>query len=118
MTDEHCPKASPEKLPQRQEPAPHRAHPLPNTYRNAVFNLQKAVESVQRLHARDRFLPNQESLEERHWKRLADTANLLAAIADDLYGSNNCGDCQTRMLPAAGYQTKCQACRDDERQST
>jgi len=74
-------------------------------------DLQKAVESLARLHADDRFLRNRVDLEQRHGSNAARAATLVQSIADDLGGTLRCQFCDGRIAVTASCCDRCGVCR-------
>lgn len=88
-------------------PGPRRRSPLPDSYWHAVYDLEKAVEKVKRLHEDDRFLDNRLALD-RHRIQVSNTAALLDAIENDLNGLR-C-DCGGRIPINADFSVRCGVC--------
>lgn len=96
-------------------PRTQRRSSLPDSYRNAFYKVEKALESLQRLHADDRFLGHRDELKERH-SRTADRLDaLMSSINTDLFSPSDCPDCGNRVLPNNGYETRCETCRGEDR---
>lgn len=104
--------ASPQSLPddrQGAKPRPRR-HSLPDSYWNAVYRLEKAVESLARLHTDDRFLHHRDDLKQRSWRTVSAAAALLDSIDNDLGGYLRCRDCGQRIPVNKEFQSKCEEC--------
>lgn len=71
--------------PAAPEPRKVRRRPLPDQYRSAVYELQKAVERLERLHADDRFGRNRADLADRN-TQLTELAERAAKMAQQLGG--------------------------------
>ncbi len=69
------PPAVPPPAPRKQ-----RRNSLPNAYRNAVFDLDKAIRRLERLHAEDRFGGNRKELSDRHWKLVSELGVRVKAL--------------------------------------
>lgn len=63
-----------------------RRRPLPDAYFDAVYDLEKAVNRVVRLHADDRFVVLQEQLHQRHQGTVERLAEALLKVEDELRG--------------------------------
>lgn len=101
--------------PEKREPRKPRSSPLPDRYWRAVYDLEKAVARVQRLHAADRFEANREALHDRNWRTVSNAASVLMAVETDLAGTNDCRDCGRRMLPSGELEPSCpQGCDGGE----
>lgn len=100
-------------------PASPRRSPLPDQYRNAVWKLRKATESLQRLHEDARFLQNRAALRET-WSGVLETAReLVDDLELDLGGYLRCYDteCKARVLPGSAgddgnIHRYCQTCME------
>lgn len=66
------------------EPGKQRRRPLPDAYRAAIYELQKAAERIERLHADDRFPANQETLAGRYQSDLVRVAGIVNDAVMDL----------------------------------
>ncbi len=68
-------------------PAPRkqRRSSLPDAYRNAVHDLNKSIERLERLQADDRFGGNRKALSETHWKLVSELGVRLAALPAHLF---------------------------------
>ena len=73
------PPAVPPPAPRKQ-----RRNSLPNAYRNAVFDLDKAIRRLERLHAEDRFGGNRKALSDMHWKLFSELGVRLETLATNL----------------------------------
>jgi hypothetical protein len=93
---------------------PHRGL-LPNSYWNAVYDLDKAVRRLEKLHADDRFMANRKTLSDLHWEKLCDIGAVVNSMESDLTRStgNTCQDCGERMLPSRDFEPNCKTCRDE-----
>ncbi len=70
-----------------QAPAPkRRRRPLSDAYLDAVYDLEKVIDRLGRLHADDRFLANREVLQVRHRATVESLAEALLKLEDDLAG--------------------------------
>lgn len=85
--------------------------PLPEAYRKAVWELQFALERLQRLHADDRFLAQRKDIAQAYMSTVSDLSGLLNDIDGDLFSDNKCRECDERMLPERGYEILCKDCR-------
>lgn len=72
------PVAPPERKPRRR--------PLPDVYQDAFWELQKAVERLERLHRDDRFPANRHGLGMPPGERVAEFGRRLTKLASDLPG--------------------------------
>ncbi len=93
----------------RKERRPSRS-PLPDSYGSAVFRLEKAVGSLQRLHDDDRFLRSRVELKERNSRTISNAWALLQSIESDLDG-HQCRDCDGRVGVNSEFYSECEACR-------
>jgi hypothetical protein len=60
---------------------------LPDAYKDAVYDLQKSVERLERLHADDRFAGNRKSLLEfSNGLRIAQINTVMERLTDELLG--------------------------------
>lgn len=92
---------------------PRQRRPLPDAYRDALYDLEKVVERLQRLHADDRFERNQPDLREYQQNRLDRVTELLIELNDDLSGWLHCHECRGRVVPAyrpGDDPVLCEAC--------
>ncbi|HEY5454192.1 MAG TPA: hypothetical protein VIJ96_01865 [Acidothermaceae bacterium] len=97
---------------QQQGGVRRRRRPLPDAYADAVFDLQKVLERLERLHRDDRFPDHRVLLYDRRGGWVGTLAALMASIDDDLGGYSKCQDCGERMLPQRDYETLCEKCRE------
>ncbi len=93
----------------RKERRPSRS-PLPDAYGSAVFRLEKAVKSLQRLHADDRFLRSRAELKERNGRTISNAFALLMSIEGDLDG-HQCRVFFFIVWVNSEFYTECEACR-------
>jgi hypothetical protein len=71
----------------RPQPQKPRRRPLPDAYKDAVYDLQKSVERLERLHADDRFAGNRKSLLEfSNGLRIAQINTVMERLTDELLG--------------------------------
>ncbi len=68
------------------EPRKPRRRPLPDQYDDAVYNLVKAAERLQRLHADDRFPANREGIRAAHVADIDRAAEILFKAVGELMG--------------------------------
>jgi len=92
-----------------------RRRPFPDAYWHAIYELQKSVERIERLHADDRFLAHREAVREKHWRQVDRAATILDSVGEDLFGNKKCHDCDERILPDGEYEKRCVTCRDGSR---
>lgn len=67
-------------------PKPARRRPLPDAYLSAVYELEKVVERLERLHKDDRFPGNRKALQDRTRARIARNCTTLHELLDGLGG--------------------------------
>jgi len=94
------------------EPGKPRRRAFPDAYWHAIYELQKSVERIERLHADDRFAAHREVVHEKHWRQVLRATAILDSAGYDLDGLNKCGNCDERMLPDGEYETRCVTCRE------
>jgi len=70
----------------RAEPRKPRRSPLPDSYRRAVWELQKSVERLERLHADDRFTTNRALLDAAYRHPVTDSLDRHAELLAELIG--------------------------------
>lgn len=93
---------------------PPRRYPLPDSYWRAVYDLNKAVERVKRLHEDDRFLTNREALHKHNGGDIDRASALLHWIERDLEDcANKCQDCEARIEANWSFESRCKACREE-----
>lgn len=80
-------------------PPKRRRRPLPDAYRDAIYELTKAIERTERLHADDRFAANRGGLQQAHRGDLAHIFSTLNEVMDDLGASPT--DTDLRGIAAA-----------------
>lgn len=88
---------------------PSRRRALPDAYSDAVYDLQKVLEKVKRLHDDDRFATNRPALKQRYSNRISDLEALLSSVSSDLDG-HVCSECDKRVPVNAEYLTNHQDC--------
>lgn len=81
---------------------------LPDAYWNAVYDLDKAVRRLEKLHADDRFAQHQKDLHDRHWRLLSEIESVVTDMGNERLSCSECGD---RMLPSRTFESKCEGCR-------
>jgi hypothetical protein len=94
---------------------PRRGH-CPDSYYNAIHDLDKVLRRIEKLHADDRFMANRKALRDLHWCRFSDMQMLLDAIDADLGGSHKCHVCDKRVPPGLDFGTTwtmCRACAEE-----
>jgi hypothetical protein len=98
------------------EPSKPRRGSLPDSYWNALYDLDKAARRLARLHADDRFMANRKALHDLHWRLLGDIDALVSSMDSDfsITGGNRCQDCDERMLPSTDFEARCKTCRGEE----
>ncbi len=87
--------------------------PLPDAYWNAMFELQKAAERVERLHADDRFSSNRQGLHDKYWRAMSAIESLVSSMGEDL-NDHRC-ECGERVGPNQVFASTCPECRGDGR---
>ncbi len=97
-------------------PGPERRKPqrraLPDAYSDAIYELNKAAERLERLHADDRFLAHREALGAKHWREISGLNSLLSCMENDFNATpNECSNCGERLLPNRGFESQCTTCR-------
>ena len=99
------------------EPKKPRRSSLPDQYWHAMYDLDKALRRLEKLHADDRFMANRKALSDRHWRQITDADSLLSSLDSDLTTSegNKCQNCDERMLPSRDYETRCETCAGESR---
>jgi len=78
-------------------PAPRkqRRSSLPDSYRHAVHDLDKAIRRLERLHADDRFDGNRKAVSDIHWKLFSELSMRLADLDAHLYSGHRPDDPET-----------------------
>lgn len=84
---------------------------LPDQYWTALYDLDKVVRRLEKLHADDRFDRNREALHDRHWRLLSEIQSVIWDAEMDLSGNLKCDRCEERMAPTRDRSAKCEACR-------
>ncbi len=88
--------------PEVVEPKPRR-RPLPDAYWDAIYDLEKIVKRLERLHRDDRFLVNRKSLIDKHARGLSDVHDRLFDLDGDLSDTPSvCHECDERLVPGEG----------------
>ena len=101
------------------EPRTMRQPSLPSQYRNAMWELEKAVRRLEKLHSNDRFAANRKTLLDLHLPQLSNMQVMLEHIEADLFGRDRCHVCDKRVPPGLDFgsenMTTCKACAGESR---
>lgn len=88
---------------------PSRRRALPDAYDRTVYDLQKVLERLKRLHDDDRFATNRPALKQRYSNRISNLEALLSSASSDLDG-HVCSECDKRVPVNADYLTNHKDC--------
>jgi hypothetical protein len=85
---------------------------LPDSYRDAVYSVQRAVERLARLHVDDRFPAYRKGISEVHHSDLFRAVTWLDEMESDIAGHLLCRKCSSRRTPRWDNDEQlCDACR-------
>jgi len=79
-------------------------------YLKAVYDLEKILARLKRLHADERFLDDREDLMRDCYDRLDDADGVLMCLTSDLAARHRCRDCEERLPIDSDLALTCEQC--------